>query len=139
MSCVRSTTFAAGLIDRITPFITATYGDARPKSVVSVMSGDMSGVLVRQQTPHPPPMLRIVRRPLPSGERWKHCAPLERDEAPGLTSPRWGEVAAQRRVRGLSSTRSYTFLLFNSGRPNTGSRSVNGPSEVSRVRHRVYI
>ena len=38
-ACEISTIVAAGLIERITPFIAATYGLPVPKSVVRVMKG----------------------------------------------------------------------------------------------------
>src|SRR5690348_3366467 len=42
--CAMSTIRAAGLIDKITPFISATYGLPKPKSVVRVMIAGMTEV-----------------------------------------------------------------------------------------------
>src|SRR5688572_20012680 len=68
MPCVMSTSVTSGASDSMTPFIWATYGLLRPKSVVSVMIGRMADdrvgeVKVHSDTPlADSPAMNLSRR-----------------------------------------------------------------------------
>src|SRR5690348_12094225 len=53
-----------------------------------------------RRPPHPPPTLRVVRRPLPSGERWGGWPFLQHSETTTHPTPlRAGERSPKRRSR----------------------------------------